>query len=205
MGNSNTGARTALALLVGFSGNKRDIPEGFIILPVVFGSDPSINYWKGVEFLVVKSLSAFNVIIGRPTLHALDVVVSTKHLKMKFPMVILVGEILGDQVTARSCSIQAVRGRQVSVGLTQSCDTKVSSHVQPTSTTVPFELIPSRPDRTNFIAWQVGNPPSLVSSWRETMLIFLPGLLRTSLGLILKWSLISWTSIQASYRFSNEK
>lgn len=55
-----------------------------IILSVIFGSDPSVSI--GMEFLVVKSISAFNVIIGRPTLNALDAVVSTKHFQVQFPV-----------------------------------------------------------------------------------------------------------------------
>lgn len=56
-------------LWLGFPGKRE---SGSRILPVRFGSDPAINL--GVEFTVVNSLSAFNIIIGRPTLNALDAV-----------------------------------------------------------------------------------------------------------------------------------
>lgn len=84
MGIDASQLRPSSTTLVGFSRNKRVILKGFIILPVVFESDPSINL--GVEFIVAKSLSTFHVIIRRPTLNALDVVVSIKHRKVKFSM-----------------------------------------------------------------------------------------------------------------------
>jgi hypothetical protein len=38
-----------------------------------------------VKFLVIKCPSAYNVILGRPTLNTLGAVVSTLHMAIKFP------------------------------------------------------------------------------------------------------------------------
>ena len=56
-------------------------------------------------FLVVDCSSAFNAILKRPTLNLWKVVTSTYHLMIKFPIEYGVGEVHGDQVTARECYI----------------------------------------------------------------------------------------------------
>ena len=56
-----------------------------------------------VDFLLVDQPSAYNATIGRPTLNAIQVIVSIYHLVMKFPAGNLVGEVRGDQVEARQC------------------------------------------------------------------------------------------------------
>ena len=56
-----------------------------------------------VNFLLVDQPSTYNAIIGRPTLNALRVIVSTYHLTMKFPIGDLVGEVRGDQAESRQC------------------------------------------------------------------------------------------------------
>jgi hypothetical protein len=56
-----------------------------------------------VEFLVVDCLSAYNVIIGRPTLNKLRAVTSTYHLLVRFPTEHGIEELKGDQATAREC------------------------------------------------------------------------------------------------------
>uniref|UniRef100_A0A2N9IQC0 Uncharacterized protein n=1 Tax=Fagus sylvatica TaxID=28930 RepID=A0A2N9IQC0_FAGSY len=55
------------------------------------------------EFLVVDCPSAYNVIIGRPTLNKLRAVTSTYHLLVRFPTEHGIGELKGDQATAREC------------------------------------------------------------------------------------------------------
>ena len=62
-----------------------------------------------VDFLLVDQPSAYNAIIGRPTLNALRVVVSIYHLAMKFPIEDLVGEVRGDQAESRQCYAMSTR------------------------------------------------------------------------------------------------
>jgi hypothetical protein len=56
-----------------------------------------------VKFILIDGPLAYNAIIGRTVLNQLRVVTSTPHLKMKFPTKIGVGEVRGDQLTARQC------------------------------------------------------------------------------------------------------
>ena len=58
-----------------------------------------------MTFLVVDYLSAYNVILGRPTLNSWKAVTLTYHLMIKFPTDYGVGELRGDQVVARECYI----------------------------------------------------------------------------------------------------
>ncbi|KAJ4719042.1 Retrovirus-related Pol polyprotein from transposon opus [Melia azedarach] len=56
-----------------------------------------------VDFVVVDHPSSYNVILGRPFLMATKGVVSTYHLKLKFPVDNQVGVIKRDQLVARKC------------------------------------------------------------------------------------------------------
>ncbi|KAL0408344.1 UNVERIFIED_CONTAM: Transposon Ty3-G Gag-Pol polyprotein [Sesamum radiatum] len=62
-----------------------------------------------VEFLVVDVPSAYNVILGRPTLNAFQAVISTYHMKIKFPTPKGVGEVQGDTIQSRKCYVEAMR------------------------------------------------------------------------------------------------
>ncbi|XP_077252355.1 uncharacterized protein LOC143891700 [Tasmannia lanceolata] len=76
--------------------------EGRIDLPVTFGTEP---HQKTImqTFLVVKVPSTYNATIARSALNKLEAVVSTPHLKVKFPTNAGVGEVRGDQERARNC------------------------------------------------------------------------------------------------------
>ena len=91
------------APLVGFGGT-RVLPLGAITLSVVVGDYPQ-QIAKHVTFLVVDYSSAYNAILGRPTLNSWKVVTSTYHLMIKFPTVYGVGELRGNQVAARECYV----------------------------------------------------------------------------------------------------
>lgn len=58
-------------------------PLGYLKLRVTFRKYPLAKAIM-VCFLVVSTMSLFNVLIERPTLNALGVVISTPHLTMKF-------------------------------------------------------------------------------------------------------------------------
>uniref|UniRef100_A0A2N9HF94 Uncharacterized protein n=1 Tax=Fagus sylvatica TaxID=28930 RepID=A0A2N9HF94_FAGSY len=78
------------APLVGFTGDKI-CPVGIVTLPIMVGTHPK-TVSKTVDFLVVNCPSAYNAIIGRPTLNRLRAVTSTYHLLLKFPTEHGIGE-----------------------------------------------------------------------------------------------------------------
>ena len=60
------------------------------------------------NFVVVEAPSAYNVILGRPTLNQARTVVSTYSLVVKFPTPQGAGILRGDQATARSCYVTSL-------------------------------------------------------------------------------------------------
>ena len=91
------------APLVGFGGT-RVLPLGVITLSVVVGDYPQ-QITKDVTFLVINCSSAYNAILGRPTLNSWKAVTSTYHLMIKFPTDYRVGELRGNQMAARECYV----------------------------------------------------------------------------------------------------
>ncbi|XP_021773526.1 uncharacterized protein LOC110737475 [Chenopodium quinoa] len=84
-------------MLVGFSGEtKKTIGE--IKLP---------TYVKGinlqVKFLVIDTLSSYNIIIGRPWIHEMKAIPSTYHQIIKFSTKWGIQEIKGDPKEAKEC------------------------------------------------------------------------------------------------------
>ena len=65
--------------LMGFDG-RMVVPRGMIRLPVQVG-DVEIQ----VNFIVVEAFSPYIAILARPWFHAMGVVPSTLHLKVKYP------------------------------------------------------------------------------------------------------------------------
>ncbi|XP_075669796.1 uncharacterized protein LOC142639521 [Castanea sativa] len=91
------------APLVGFGG-ARVYPLGVVTLPIMVGDYPQ-QITKDVIFLIVDCLSAYNAILGRPTLNSWKAVTLTYHLMIKFLTDYGVGELQGDQVAAHECYI----------------------------------------------------------------------------------------------------
>ena len=79
-------------------------PLGTVTLPVTLGDYPQ-QITRDVTFFVVDCSSAYNAIIGRPTLNSWKAITSTYHLMVKFPMKYGVGELRGDQVAMSECYI----------------------------------------------------------------------------------------------------
>ena len=79
------------------------ILRGMIRLPVQASSEV-----VEVNFIVVDAYSPYTAIIARPWLHALEVVTSTLHQKVKYPSGGRIEEIVGSQSTPRQCLVAAV-------------------------------------------------------------------------------------------------
>lgn len=85
--------------LIAFNGELVKV-EGEITLPVMARtrSQQSIVF---MTFTVVWVPSAYNAILEHPGMNQLDTVVSTKHLLVRFPTVLGIDEICGNQQLAR--------------------------------------------------------------------------------------------------------
>ncbi|GJZ34657.1 reverse transcriptase domain-containing protein [Tanacetum coccineum] len=95
----------ATTLLIGFSG-KIKWPLGQITLLVKVGDDEhSTSTW--MDFMVVRSTSPYNGIIGRPGLRKMKAVPSTTHGMIKFP-------VMGGTLTLRSSKIIPIECAMVS-------------------------------------------------------------------------------------------
>ena len=90
------------ASLVGFRGT-RVYPLGAATLLVTVEDYPQ-QITKDVTFLVVDYSSAYNAILGCPTLNSWKAVTLTYHLIIKFPIEYGVGEVRGD-LAACECYI----------------------------------------------------------------------------------------------------
>ncbi|RZS19174.1 hypothetical protein BHM03_00051530 [Ensete ventricosum] len=81
-------------------------PMGATMIPITFGGEPKSKTLL-VSFMVAKLPSAYNAIIGRPTLNRLRAVVSTYHRILKFPTRAGVAEVRSDPRESRQCYLTA--------------------------------------------------------------------------------------------------
>ncbi|KAL0405858.1 UNVERIFIED_CONTAM: hypothetical protein Slati_3899700 [Sesamum latifolium] len=126
-----------------------------------------------LKFLVVDVPSAYNVILGRPTLNAFQAVISTNHMKIKFPTLGEVGEVQGGSLQSRRCYVEAVRkGQKINGDDTPdkappskrgkapeeetSEETETPAKVQPMEELLNIEIIPGNPDKTTRIGSHLG-------------------------------------------------
>ena len=87
--------------LRGFSGEKV-LPLGSIQLVLTL-RDPPFQATTTARFLIVDAPSAYNMLLGRPSLNAIKAIPSAYHMMIKFPTVSGVGMVRGDQRVAREC------------------------------------------------------------------------------------------------------
>ena len=89
------------ACLRGFLG-ERVLPLGSVQLMLTLG-DPPCQATTTVRFLIVEAPSAYNMILGRPSLNAIRAVPFAYHMVIKFPTANGVGMVRGNQRIAREC------------------------------------------------------------------------------------------------------
>ena len=88
--------------LVGFDG-RMVVPEGKISLLVNTEGKEVM-----VKFIVVNSFSPYIAILGQPWIHAIGIVPSTLHVKVKFYTKHEIAIVIGDQQVARQYLVAAV-------------------------------------------------------------------------------------------------
>uniref|UniRef100_A0A2N9FYJ3 Retrotransposon gag domain-containing protein n=1 Tax=Fagus sylvatica TaxID=28930 RepID=A0A2N9FYJ3_FAGSY len=145
------------APLVGFTGDKV-CPVGIVTLPITVGTHPK-TVSKTVDFLVVNCPSAYNAIIGRPTLNRLRAVTSTYHLLLKFPTEHGIGEVRGDQIAARECYLASLGsgGQNQTMSIEEQ-----KTLVKPSGELDTIELEDGRPERTTKVGADL--PPEMKES-----------------------------------------
>lgn len=138
--------------LYGFSG-KPIPPKGRIALPVTIGPEGN-SITCMVDFLVVDSPATYNLIIGRPLLNQIGAVISTYHLKMKFPVGEAIAEVKGGKKTARECyniTSKNSRDNPIEIYLGETVDMRDDEkliHGEPVEELIEAELEPGRPEWT---------------------------------------------------------
>ncbi|XP_074560387.1 uncharacterized protein LOC141816515 [Curcuma longa] len=146
--------------LFGFTGNEvRSL--GQITLAISLGEEP-LKRTRRIPFTIVDAPSAYNVILGRPTLSAFSAVVSTYHQKMKFPAGDQVREARGDQLASRKCYVDMVRTEAKKSRKIQG-DSIHSVQEAPSATNLEekeaLQVCPDRPETAIHIATDL--PPEL--------------------------------------------
>ena len=101
MGNGRGKLELVNAYLHGYSG-ERVLPLGSIQLVLTLG-DPSCQATTTVRFLIVDAPSAYNMLLGRPSLNIIRAIPSAYHMVIKFPTTNGVGMVRGNQSRAREC------------------------------------------------------------------------------------------------------
>ena len=66
-----------------------------------------------IKYLVVNAPSAYNILLGRPTLNRIGVVPSTRHMKVKLPSTEgVVITIRSDQKEAKKCYENSIKNKR---------------------------------------------------------------------------------------------
>ena len=97
--------------LRGFSGEKV-LPLGSIQLVIILG-DPPCQATTTAGILVVDAPSAYNMLLGRPSLNAIKAIPSAYQMMIKFPNISGIGMVRGDQRVARECYSASMKQKTV--------------------------------------------------------------------------------------------
>ena len=122
-------------------------PLGAVTLLVTVSDYPQ-QITKDVTFLVVDCSSAYNVILGCPTLNSWKAITLTYHLLIKFPTEYGVGEVRGDQVATCKCYIALP---EMDDHLQTMCIEEQQTVAELVERLEEVNLENSRPERTNRI------------------------------------------------------
>ena len=111
MGIGNEKLELVNAYLRGFSG-ERVLPLGSIQLVLTLGYPPC-QATTIVRFLIVDAPSAYNMLLGRPSLNTIRAIPSAYHMVIKFPTANGVGMVRGNQHVARECYSASMKQKMV--------------------------------------------------------------------------------------------
>nr|XP_018677422.1 PREDICTED: uncharacterized protein LOC108952025 [Musa acuminata subsp. malaccensis] len=135
--------------LTGFTGDSIS-PLGAVTLPLTLGT-PSRSKTVMTTFLVVDLPTAYNAILGRPTLNKVRVVVSTYYQTIKFPTRAGVREVTGSPRESRRCYLTALslgKRAKTEAPLEDPWEAKkLAPHPEPKGSTIDVPLREARPDQ----------------------------------------------------------
>ena len=123
-----------------FSGEKVP-PLGSIRLVLTLGDPPS-QATTTVRFLIVDAPSAYNVLLGRPSLNAIKAIPFASHMVIKFPTANGVGMVQGDQRVARECYSASMKQKAVESIYVDELDMRyeVNTRPEPSEELEPIKL-----------------------------------------------------------------
>ena len=118
------------ANLRGFSG-ERVLPLGSIQLVLTLG-DPLCQATMVIRFLIVDAPSAYNMLLGRPSLNVKRVILSAYHMVIKFSTMNGVGMVRGDQCVAKECYSVSMKQKAVGSIYMDELDVRDEVSIRPT-------------------------------------------------------------------------
>ena len=118
------------AYLRGFSREKA-LPLGSIQLVLILGNPPC-HAIMTIKFLIAEAPSAYNMLLGRPSLNAIRAISSAYHMVVKFPTENGVGMVRGNQQVARECYLASMKQKAVDSIHMDELDMRDELDTQPT-------------------------------------------------------------------------
>ncbi|KAL2241094.1 UNVERIFIED_CONTAM: Retrovirus-related Pol polyprotein from transposon [Sesamum indicum] len=174
MGLENAHLEPVRTPLVRFGGSEV-ASLGTIELPVSMGNIPRRKTLM-VKFLVVDTPFAYNVILGRPGLNLFRAVISTYHMKMKFPTENGTGELDRDQREARKCYNLSLRGEpgQKRRKVKEDAEPRPYEveHMKPSGEYKKVQLVPDEPDKTTRVGANMEGELAMIEFLKKNVDIF---------------------------------
>ena len=126
--------------LRGFSGEKV-LPLGSIQLVITLG-EPPCQATTTTRFLIIDAPSAYNMLLGRPSLNVIKAIPSAYHMMIKFPTVNGVGMVRGDQRVARECYSASMKQKAIDSVYMDELDMRdeVLTRIEPSEELEPVSL-----------------------------------------------------------------
>ncbi|XP_020589864.1 uncharacterized protein LOC110031139 [Phalaenopsis equestris] len=128
--------------------------EGTINLHVVLGDFPR-QITNSIQFIVIKSESAYNANFGKPLQSIFGIVTSVTHLKLKFPTSPWIGVVRGDQQITQSCYVRQAQPHTLMTLNIENFDLRdedISQRASPMEDLVQISLSNKHPSK-NSAAW----------------------------------------------------
>ena len=161
------------ACLRGFLG-ERVLPLGSVQLVLTLG-DPPCQATTTVRFFIVDAPSAYNMLLGRPSLNAIRAVPSAYHMVIKFLTANGVGMVRGNQRIARECYSTSMKRNMIDNIYTDelAMRDKVTTRLAPSEELEPMQL-GDQPEHLVYIGSKLaeGIRSSLIRFLKQNMEVF---------------------------------